>query len=941
MTRRRQLSKLVEELKQQSAISAKSQTNVKELLKQRSQLLEFKKQLESQLAAGGQAVEKADQRLILLEQERSSLETALTELQQEFDDTVLAHESRIEELKAELAEGTERENSLAQELTQEQLKLSQQTTRAQELESELNRELRDRDDQILTLNQQLVDLGAELERVLEEHLEKQRDAAQREEALELALNELEQEQAALSSRLRAANQNEEALKLQLAELGQSIETMRGHQIALSQELRGEREQGVTLMEELGSRKVRGEELLEQTLQLQAQIDALESELRAREQEASYQIGQRVALEETLRLNSERHGETNAALERAQRECLSLREFVEKLQKASRDRLEQAKGALTTREGQIRKLQEALTQKARQAAIAEAKVERKQLAENALRGALIDLRQMLSAKEEMVSELEWHLGLVYQTLEDGQIELEQVKAARSAAEAELEQSKAERQNLAATVDATVSEKAQLSQEVESLQATVRESTAELANERRQLTHTLDKLERAVSRLDRVQADLDEEQERSARLGAQLTDALEDRNRGVIRLRELQEEFQSWRDAQLEKGDDALLAPRQADSEALALSQAREHALRQELESLKGAADELRASRAEALAALAAREQSEQFEPQAQRLQEQLLYGFDLGAELVAAQLEYLAAEEHKNTVLMEVQRCDDLETLAGIEDELGQAEETLAARQTEFETLEDQWNAFQGELDEAAQHLLQKFTGLIEYEMREARHAADNVEELTRELATVQSAQIDKLESLERQLEEKNLLTSELEDELAQQASLAAELAEQLAIAGDPKGVEGDEEVEALKTRLAEFTLRQDQYRQRIAELLGMLAERQQKLDQLEAGAVAPETLVTVTESLDAKSARLDELLEQQAEDKSNLAAKRAEMVALGSDAPAEARERLQLEVVALINSLAAREDEINALEDDLDSAANQPTLEDLPAVPAVRPAELE
>ena len=60
------------------------------------------------------------------------------------------------------------------------------------------------------------------------------------------------------------------------------------------------------------------------------------------------------------------------------------------------------------------------------------------------------------------------------------------------------------------------------------------------------------------------------------------------------------------------------------------------------------------------------------------------------------------------------------------------------------------------------------------------------------------------------------------------------------------------------------------------------------------------------------------------------------MVALGSGAPAEARDRLQLEIVTLINALAAREDEIHALEDEIDSAANQPTLEDMPAVPNAR-----
>lgn len=924
--RSEELSATVEEIAQHQALAAKSQTNVKELLRQRTQLLDNKRLLESQLESAERYEQEAEARIQGLEGERDRLSHELETLNEQLDESNANLRSNINSLEERLVEETG---------------------------------ARQRSDQ-------------ELEELKELSARKDAEYSQ-------AVSELEEA-------LARAGEERRDLEHDLEMLGQDLEHSRNRVGELEIALESERVQSASLRDELEQSTRENQNLMERSRALEADIETLQEEIRTRQEESERQLQAQAELEQEIeRLKTSRDDlnrdktQLQSQLTRSQKEALGLREYIDKLSGVTRERLEQAKAALEKREKQLHKYRDALTAKASQLKALEQKFERSQMAESAYRGALLDLRTMLVEKEEMIEEAEWHLGLVYTTLEEGQTDLEQTQAELKSTRTDLDQTQAELGQTKSELEQTQSELNQTRDELEETRGDLAQTRSELEQtrddlgrtsdtlgqtreeldssrlrgeeletqlaevrelhlstqlrleqEEAHLAHVRDNLDRAETRLDGLYQELEEEQARSASMGAQLSDALEERNRSAGRLRELHQEFQDWRDAhfsgQSDGADDGrlLAATDRANSlarelaeveEQLAQSAARERELNSRLESLESeqtdpdhfeelnqelilaqsrtseleteladarlqlvrladgaeptsteeleAELELARSRAEATAleldelrrelesrereknlqeslggmAMAAnldgdrelerelervRKQAETSELQvaeleiaieesrlqvgsleqaleqakqqlesarseesgeglvlAVDLEANMLRGYDMGAELISAQLDNFETQARKDELVQKMEKVETRDDLAELMDEMAQVDQLLSQRGETFDRLECEWNDFLTELDETSQVLLHKFTGLIEYEMREARQSLGKAEALQREVVAARALAVEQEELHHRMLADKDAITEQLEEELSTLSSEVTDLNEQL------------------------------------------------------------------------------------------------------------------------------------------------------------------
>lgn len=850
--RNEELATAAEEIAAHQALALKSQTNVKELLRQRTQLLDNKKHLESQLLAAEEAEVVSHSKIEELEGERERLSQAIEALNVELDESTGALRVNIESLEVRLVDETEAREKM-------------------ELEVEKLRELSLKKD-------------AEYGQAVQEL----------EEALENAVEE------------------RRGLKRDIEDLKSELDRAYGRTQDLEVELNAERVSSATLREELEGTRNEGERLLERSLQLEAQVETLESELRARHEESNYQMEERVRLEEERdRLTgsladmgkSKKHLE--AQLDRSKREALGLREYIDKLSSVTKERLEQAKAALEKRERQLHKYRDALGAKTNQLKALGKKFERSQMAENAYRGALMDLRNMLVEKEEIIEEAEWHLGLVYTTLEEGQADLESTQGQLKDTQLDLKQSRREGEELEGQLSLLDSEKRKVELELAEVNELHLATQLKLEQEQAQVAHIQDNLSRAETRLENLYSDLEDEQQRSANIGAQLTDALEERNRTASRLKDLHQEFQDWRDTHFKEEAEATQAlPLVSDDRIQALaeelslmeqqlvesqtreselvqqietleaaapqedgidtdrlerllieaderleaadlevdvlqtrldeSQARERALQESLGGLTSAAEDEAALKEELAEAKARLETAEQEVAELQQqlgdsraqesslsqtldelrqnleaevaaraaaeeqaaseggdttpdyqdvlavdLEANMLRGFDMGAELISAQLDNFDCQARKDELVAEMESVATKDALTTLLERMGQIDSELNETTERFDTLENEWNDYLEELDETSQVLLQKFTGLIEYEMREARQSIGLTEALQKELASVQAELSEREEDTQRLLRDKDEVTEQLEEELAQLSSEVTELNEQL------------------------------------------------------------------------------------------------------------------------------------------------------------------
>ncbi len=970
--RRRQLSKVVEDLKAQHAQTTKAQHNIKELLRQRTQLLDIKKLLEEQISAGGEANSATIAQLQSLEVENAGLGEHLLEMQELLDiasqEQAVLQERMDEERRLQSIANEEFKKTHAANLAQLE---ADSVAQLAKLEADSAAQLAKFEADSTARVAKLQAAGAEQLEKLESVLERERQEnsktrtelvayQEREQELLETIEELQEQLEVLEAAGREGATQEATLRTAINHLEEDLQELQRRHATVLSELEHERSENGKLLHELVQNKSERDELHDESLRVQAQIETLESELRARQEESSYQIQQRVQLDESLEALKKTTEELQARFDRSHKENLGLRAHLEKLQKATRERLDQAKVALATRDQHIHKLREALATKVRQVSMTTAQLERTQLAENALRGALVDLRNILRSREEMVEELEWHLGLVYQTLEDGQADLDErgdelTRARQRVRELSehLDVSRAEVQRLNETLTTTESERERVQQELVTLESSHATILQELTCDRHQLLHLTDNYERAHQQLAQSQSDLVEEQERSARLGAQLTDALEDRNRGVVRLRDLQKEFQEWRDeerdrgpketievsANLEYAQELVLAkareaelreqldvarsqlennPESANEDLHLEHLQREQVLQQQIEELTLNLIDLQAFQSVSDVAPAGTTQNEEEQPprsqliatleeirneleiaksqyqaeqrtnedlrsenqqltskmlessepgiDADKMEATLLRGFDVGSDLVSAQLDFYAAEEEKAVLVAKMESAVDLDALHLLVDELRQAEEHLAARQEEFVRLESEWIVFHNELDETSRILLLKFTGLIEYEMREAQQAVNRADALQEELEISLQRSRQAVVSLEKRLVEKDQTNEELEEELTQLSAQVTDLSDRLAQSQTDEGGGLESvswnETSKLRDQLKEksellelyrrerltagrrtsdsideqLTLLSERYqrsRERISELLDAIGDRDRRLAELE------------------------------------------------------------------------------------------------------------
>ena len=387
---------------------------------------------------------------------------------------------------------------------------------------------------------------------------------------------------------------------------------------------------------------------------------------------------------------------------------------------------------------------------------------------------------------------------------------------------------------------------------------------------------------------------------------------------------------------------------------------------------------------------------------EQMEATLLRGFDVGSDLVSAQLDFYAAEEEKAVLVAKMESAVDLDALHILVDELRQAEEYLAGRQEDFVRLESEWNAFHNDLDETSRILLLKFTGLIEYEMREAQQAVNRADALQNELETSLKRSRQAVESFEKRLVEKDQTNEELEEELAQLSAQVTDLSDRLAQSQTDQGgglesvswnetsklreelqekselldlyrrerlSAGRKNNESIEEQLTLLGERYQRSRERISELLDAIGDRDRRLAELEQDVAATSAFQGellsgtnfvrdagfVNASHDARH-ELDDLGEELTKSREELKEKFAIFAAVDSEQRAgeidlvekrksfaqakergldgETQEKLELEINLLTYQLQLREDQLNALAEELKGDEEHQTVEDMPAVPS-------
>jgi chromosome segregation ATPase len=592
----------------------------------------------------------------------------------------------------------------------------------------------------------------------------------------------------------------------------------------------------------------------------------------------------------------------------------------------------------------------------------------------------------------------------QEIADLQARLAQAEAAAAEPGQEVDELRLALEQARQTIEQRAAEIERLSQELEQVQSHAQEAAAE-----KELARLREELDEAESTRDDALQDLEEV--RAAMNAAE--SAADEKELELSELRRQLAEAEAER-ARLAGSESELSAVREREShlqttldeirdelaQTLSRMKAEEAARREAIASLKAAEDARDRALGERDELSARLAEMESAPVDVSRFEEELLKGFELGSDLVSAQLEYLNAEERKNELVKEMEQAVNLEALNALVEQLREADGALSERQSEFEALERKWNAFHGQLDDTSQLLLLKFTGLIEYEMREARAASEKAEALALELESARASFQKKFQSLEKQLDEKDLVNGELEEELSQLANQVAELSEQLARAenedDDEAAWKGFEEMRrelreksellalyrqehetdpdrhSLEEQLQSLKERYEEGRRRIAELMELVSERDQRLAEMEesirgGGGVFHGTLLSGSKllsdlgletpkpddeglqnlgaelsrsraSLQEKRACFERLEQEQKADEAALAAKRVAIDTAGNN-PA-LRERLELEIVLLINKLAGREEALRRLSEHFEEEVGQRTAEDMPAVGQNRPVQM-
>ena len=593
-----------------------------------------------------------------------------------------------------------------------------------------------------------------------------------------------------------------------------------------------------LKSELAEQTEVRERLENELIQMTSDVSALEGQLEEtagrltqREEELAQRkddLRRYAESRQKLAENLETVGKQNKALRemvaKSQKEALGLREYIEKLQALSKDRLEKAKHALEKRDDQLRKQLASLQEQQRENERLQRRLERSELLEAALKGALTDLRSQIMTKDEMVEELEWHLGLVYQTLEDGQLDLdgkeEELTRLKDESDDKIRSLEKKLKKRRRELDKMAKERDELEDQLSSLKDSMETQQAEL--ERATL-----RWERTTVRLDRVLSDLSEEQERSARLGAQLTDALEDRNRRVQRLRELQREFSEWRESS--SGEEATRdkAVIEELNEELNAAQTRELDLQRALTELQDAL-------AKNVREKAQKEQElDQLHDSAERsptpsasagahedLVIEVSTGVHLGTQVLTAQMDLLKLKTKHEELHEKMNSVEDNETLTTLVAELKSCEEEREQQEELVEVLEGEWADFKEAASDDGRELLSTLIGIVEVEMKQAREAEIHLEKVRQQLELLTSGALSAedvvADGLKAQLQEKITLVSELEEELVQVSAQLNETNEKLL---ELEGAQGDgadflswKEITSLRDELKQKTELLENYR---------------------------------------------------------------------------------------------------------------------------------
>lgn len=756
------VARLQHELAQEQSQHGKAQNNLKELLRQRTQLLESRKSLEEQVGdLKGKEVALRG-RLAEAEDERERMARAFDELQNEFESVNHNWIQRIKELQQEI---------------------DSQSARLEELQHQKQADAEAALAEKVVLESSLEELRAELV-----------ESTRAKESLESSVDGLAHELAESTA------------------LVMSLEETVAEQVARGAEL----EVALTVVE--GER----DELSRQYEATKENLERVQSELSRRLDDLKKLSENRKLLAEGLEQAIKQNAALKEALARSQKESGGLKEYLEKLQAMSKDRLEKAKLALEKRDDQLRKQIQANKDAREETARVARHLERSQLAESAYRGALQDLRLQLMSKDEMVEELEWHLGLVYQTLEEGQIDLDareaevgqlsehleatndQLEESRQRAR-DLEQQLAQEKDEAQTLRSELEQKGQT---LESLRQTVESTQTELERSQGQLSKTTVRLERLLS-------DLAEEQERAARLGAQLTDALQDRNKRVQRLRELQREFSEWREGTPAPEDDSAVQLDELTNE-LTASQSRELELQQALNELREKFSELvREKNALSLTISEPGDSDSAPSPPAGFHADQdfeVVTGVELGAQVLAAQMDLIQLHQRHESLTQMMAEVDSQDALRSLLVDLKNCEDDREHRAELFEILNTEWEQFLERLSEPSRQLLETLVGLVENEMKQARAAEARIEVLRKQLESTNSESPEAVHRLQEQLSEKTALVEELEEELVSVSAQLTEANDQLAQLESSEGDVSWQETKALRQELKEKSELLEQYR---------------------------------------------------------------------------------------------------------------------------------
>ncbi|HIB66834.1 MAG TPA: hypothetical protein EYO33_17385, partial [Phycisphaerales bacterium] len=649
---------------------------------------------------------------------------------------------------------------------------------------------------IKELEEEIAELNSAIDDARADYEEAQASANSEKESLESIIE-------AMKSELAQNEERRQTLTEDVEDLTYELQQTREHVVELETTIDGLEEQGRELEDSLTSSKNQNRELTDKLSQTHQRLEDVSEKLENTEANLKKRLEEREQLVHNLESTVKQAKSFREMAARSQKEVAGLREYIEKLQTLSKEKLEQARTALEKRDHQLKKQMNLYNESRDEIKRLERRIERSQLAEAALKGALTDLRGQVSEKAAMVEELEWHLGLVYQTLEEGQIDLEarEVELDELTGELDdkdplLQQNHEELEELQAQLKDVLGQKEILEHLKDELEEQLDKTESELLEQKEELERANFHLNRSQGRLERVLVDLTEEQERSARLGAQLTDALEDRNRRVQRLRELQREFSEWRDS---KGDDT---DAQTAAQIEELSQELTESQQRELE-LQKAMTELRESLSEQIQL---REDFEQklkdmeeqqggaFADQAVdapsvtsgALKEEVSQGIRLGAQVLSAQMDVLQTRSVRDSLSEMMNQVETKDALAEVLEDLRRTDEELEHRGALLEALESEWTQFREQTSPEAVALLDDLIGIVENEMKQSRAAEARVALLQQQLeditlgdASPDNSIQEEIDDLKAQLEERTILADELEEELATVSAQLTELNDQL------------------------------------------------------------------------------------------------------------------------------------------------------------------